>query len=57
MTILLPDQVLKASLSSVVLESIHLPKMGCAEPECNKLNKGMAVAIQVFQDALRDGYL
>lgn len=57
MTIRLPNQVLKVSLSGIVLESVHLPKTGCAEPECNKVNRGMAVVIQVFQDALRDGYL
>ena len=54
MTVLLPNQVLQVSLSGVMLENVHLPKRGCAEPECNKVNKGMAVAIQVFQDALRD---
>lgn len=34
---------------------VHLPKLGCAEPECDKVNKGMAVAVPDFQDALRDG--
>lgn len=35
---------------------MHVPKLGCAEPERNKVNTGMAVAVPVFQDALRDGF-
>lgn len=36
---------------------LYLPKLGCVEPERDKVNKGMAVAVQAFQDVLRDGYL